>query len=170
MLILGLSPLDKDSTASVHVDGRITWAVGEERLTRVKLQSGFPHLAVDEVLRRAGVTPGEIDKVAYPFWDGDTEARLIWDGFRRELSRVTGTSTRECHAALRKIAGGNGKVPSPGMPVRFDGYQDYMEKGWTRQVLYKLTSSTALTDRLTHLVRYWKWAYNAAREHRQWSE
>ena len=31
MLILGISPLDKDSTVSLHDDGKITWAIGEER-------------------------------------------------------------------------------------------------------------------------------------------
>jgi carbamoyltransferase len=168
MLILGISPLDKDSTVSLHVDGKITWAIAEERLTRVKLQSGFPKLALDELLRRAGVTAKDIDRVAYPFWDGDEEARLIWRGFSRELSRLTGAAPWECHRLLRRIAG-SGRVPSTGQPVRFDGYQDYMEKGATRRLLYQLTSSSAAADVLTHLVRYWKWAYDAAREHRQWS-
>ncbi|NNE44979.1 MAG: hypothetical protein HKN12_12290, partial [Gemmatimonadetes bacterium] len=125
MLIVGISPLDKDSTVSVHEDGKITWAIGEERLTRVKLQSGFPHRALDEALRCAGVSAGEIDAIAYPFYDGDTEARMIWKGFRDELSRTTGASTAECHRVLGKIAG-SGRVPSPGMPVAFDGYEDYM--------------------------------------------
>ncbi|MCA9751759.1 MAG: carbamoyltransferase, partial [Gemmatimonadetes bacterium] len=168
MLILGMSPLDKDSTVSIHEDGRITWAIAEERLSRVKLQDGFPKLAWDEIFKRAGVNPSEVDKIAYPFFEGRVEARMIWDGFRAELSRNTGASLRECHQAMKKIAG-PGRVPSPGLPVRFEGYQNYMEKDWTRHVLYKLTSSTVMADRLTHLVRYWRWCINAAKDHEMWS-
>jgi carbamoyltransferase len=168
MLVLGISPLDKDSTVSLHEDGRITWAIAEERLTRVKLQDGFPHLAFDELFRRAGVKPSEVDAVAYPFFDGGEESRLIWGGFRRELSRATGASLSECHRALARIAG-DGRVPSPGQPVRFEGYRDYIEKEASRRILYRLTSSTALADRLTHLVRYWRWCRQAAADHHRYS-
>ena len=169
MLILGLSPLDKDSTVSLHEDGKITWAIGEERLTRLKLQGGFPHLALDEVCRRAGIKPNEVDKIAYPFWEGRREAQMIWEGFWMELSRATGASLKNCHRALSRIATG-GRVPSPGLAVRFEGYEDYMEKDGIRQALYRLTSSTALADRLTHLVRYWRWTMRSAQEHRELSD
>ncbi len=43
MRVLGISPLDKDSTVSFMEDGRVVFACGEERLSRVKLQDGFPH-------------------------------------------------------------------------------------------------------------------------------
>ena len=42
MKVLGLSPLDKDSTVTLVEDGVITFAAAEERFTRVKLQDGFP--------------------------------------------------------------------------------------------------------------------------------
>ena len=42
MKVIGLSPLDKDSTVTMVEDGEITYAAGEERFTRVKLQDGFP--------------------------------------------------------------------------------------------------------------------------------
>jgi carbamoyltransferase len=168
MLILGMSPLDKDSTVSIHEDGRITWAIAEERLSRVKLQHGFPKLAFDEIFRRAGVAPSEIDKVAYPFYEGRVEARMIWDGFRNELSRLSGASLRDCHQAMKRIMG-RGRVPSPGLPVRFEGYEDYMDKHWSRHVLYRLTSSTAFADKMTHIVRYWRWCIEAARDHEKWS-
>ena len=44
----------------------------------------------------------------------------------------------------------------------FDGLD--MDKGATRKLLYRLTSSTALADRLTHLVRYWQWCWMSAKE------
>ena len=42
MIILGISPLDKDSTVSIVQDGKVLFAAGEERFTRNKLQSGVP--------------------------------------------------------------------------------------------------------------------------------
>ena len=42
MKVLGFSPLDKDSTVTLIEDGRIMFAAGEERFSRVKLQDGFP--------------------------------------------------------------------------------------------------------------------------------
>ena len=93
---------------------------------------------------------------------------MIWDGFRAELSRFTGASLKDCHQAMKRVMG-KGRVPSPGLPVRFEGYHDYMEKHWTRHVLYKLTSSTRLADKLTHIMRYWRWCMNAATDHAKWS-
>jgi carbamoyltransferase len=37
MIVLGISPLDKDSTVSIVVDGKLVFAAGEERFTRNKL-------------------------------------------------------------------------------------------------------------------------------------
>ena len=46
MKVLGMSPLDKDSTVSLMEDGRMLYAAAEERFTRVKLQDGFPWRAL----------------------------------------------------------------------------------------------------------------------------
>ena len=70
MRVLGISPLDKDATASFLEDGRIVFACAEERLSRLKLQDGFPHGAVRLGLERTGWDPASIDVVAYAFYDG----------------------------------------------------------------------------------------------------
>ena len=67
MKVLGISPLDKDSTVTLVEDGVITYAAAEERFTRVKLQDGFPWRALDDALQATGTTAGEIDTVVYPF-------------------------------------------------------------------------------------------------------
>ena len=77
MRVLGISPLDKDSTVSLMEDGRVVFACGEERLSRVKLQDGFPHRALKLGLERTGWDPASIDAVAYAFFDGDEETRLM---------------------------------------------------------------------------------------------
>src|SRR5215210_6125495 len=77
MRVLGISPLDRDATASFLEDGRILFACAEERLSRVKLQDGFPHRAVRLGLERTGWDAGSIDAVAYAFFDGQEEGRLM---------------------------------------------------------------------------------------------
>ena len=67
MKVLGISPLDKDSTVTIVEDGVITYAAAEERFTRVKLQDGFPWQALEDALERTGSTASDIDRVVYPF-------------------------------------------------------------------------------------------------------
>ena len=77
MRVLGISPLDKDATASFVEDGKILFACGEERLTRTKLQDGFPMKAIQLGLARTGWTLDSIDVVAYSFFEGTEEAKLM---------------------------------------------------------------------------------------------
>ena len=62
-IVLGLS-YSYDSGAAVLVDGEIVAAINEERLNRIKLYSGFPALSIAEVLRIAGIAPGNVTSVA----------------------------------------------------------------------------------------------------------
>ena len=64
MKVLGISPLDKDATASVVEDGRILFASAEERYSRQKQHAGFPRLAIAEALGRTGTDPSEIDALS----------------------------------------------------------------------------------------------------------
>ncbi len=82
--ILGISPLDKDATACLYVDGEWT-AVAEERLSRVKLHAGFPHRAIAAVTERAGVEPADVQRVVYPFMPWWVEGTRISAGFLRDL-------------------------------------------------------------------------------------
>src|SRR5437762_6251547 len=100
MRVLGISPLDKDATASFLEDGRVVFACGEERLSRVKLQSGFPHQAVRLGLKRTGWDPASIDTVAYAFFDGAGEADLM----RQALAKDASVHRPDCTAAsLRRL-------------------------------------------------------------------
>ena len=84
MRILGISSLDNDATAALYDHGRLT-AIAEERLTRVKLQSGFPGKAVQRLLNQAGLTAADVDHVAYPFMPWYVEGWRILSGFSRDL-------------------------------------------------------------------------------------
>jgi carbamoyltransferase len=63
--ILGISAFYHDSAAALVVDGDIVAAAQEERFTRKKHDAGFPAAAVDYCLREAGLTPEQIDYVAF---------------------------------------------------------------------------------------------------------
>ena len=65
MRILGLSAFYHDSAAALVEDGRIVAAAQEERFTRRKHDSGFPHRAVEYCLAEAGVALPEVDYVAF---------------------------------------------------------------------------------------------------------
>ena len=67
MKILGIN-FSNDSAAALVVDGQVMGAVQEERLSRVKHDSGFPARAVRWCLQDAGLTMADIDRVAF-FWN-----------------------------------------------------------------------------------------------------
>jgi carbamoyltransferase len=65
MRILGISAYYHDSAAALTIDGRVVAAAQEERFTRKKHDSRFPHNAIKSCLEVAGVKPGEINYVAF---------------------------------------------------------------------------------------------------------
>ena len=50
MKVLGISPLDKESTVTLVEDGVVTYAAAEERFTRTKQQDGFPWRALGDAM------------------------------------------------------------------------------------------------------------------------
>ncbi|MEL6186877.1 MAG: carbamoyltransferase N-terminal domain-containing protein, partial [Myxococcota bacterium] len=63
--ILGISAFYHDSAACLVRDGEIVAAAQEERFTRKKHDFRFPKHAVDYCLAEGGVTPAELDHVAF---------------------------------------------------------------------------------------------------------
>jgi len=64
MLILGLNMFHADSSAAVIQDGKILFAVAEERLNRHKHYGGFPALAVKACLDAVGAKLTDVQHVA----------------------------------------------------------------------------------------------------------
>src|SRR5580704_2738831 len=64
MLILGLNMFHADSSAAIVEDGRILFAIAEERLNRQKHYGGFPALAVKACLDAAGAKITDVQHVA----------------------------------------------------------------------------------------------------------
>jgi carbamoyltransferase len=63
--VLGISAYYHDSAAALVEDGRIVAAAQEERFSRKKHDSRFPHRAIRWCLESSGTRPGELDFVAF---------------------------------------------------------------------------------------------------------
>lgn len=85
MNILGISALDSDASVALFVDGKLRFALAEERISRQKLHRGFPGHALREVLDAAGLAPSDVDVVAYPFSPWPKESWQIIAGLLRDL-------------------------------------------------------------------------------------
>jgi carbamoyltransferase len=64
MLILGLNMFHADASAAIIDDGKVLFAIAEERLNRKKHFAGFPALAVKACLEAAGARISDLDHVA----------------------------------------------------------------------------------------------------------
>jgi carbamoyltransferase len=67
MVILGFNCYGHDSAASIIVDGKVVFAVEEERLNRKKHYGGVPLKSIEECMRAANVDLADIDHVTF-FW------------------------------------------------------------------------------------------------------
>ena len=65
MYTLGISCYYHDSAASILKDGKVIAAVEEERFSRKKFDDGFPSMAIDWCLNEAGISPENINSVAF---------------------------------------------------------------------------------------------------------
>jgi carbamoyltransferase len=66
-----------DASAAITIDGRLVAAISEERLTRNKMQRGFPALSISAILEMAEVAPSDLDAVALAGRTGRLPMRLL---------------------------------------------------------------------------------------------
>jgi len=64
MKILGIIDGQHDSGACILDNDTLTAAVSEERITRIKLDGGFPYKSIEECFRIAKLKPEDIDLIA----------------------------------------------------------------------------------------------------------
>jgi carbamoyltransferase len=166
MKVLGISPLDKDSTVTVVEDGAITYAAAEERFTRVKLQDGFPWRAFEDALQSTGTKVTDIDKVVYPFLSYDEETRL----FERNLAKERDfLSEAEINATTEEMKQARQRVPlgRPSVPGLSDPNERY-EKGLLKTVAYRLLASEGVVSRNIARRGSERWGREAAAFHFRW--
>ena len=64
MIILGINYYHANSSAALVVDGKLVFAIEEERLNRIKNSGGFPKLSIIECLKFSKLTLNNIDFIA----------------------------------------------------------------------------------------------------------
>lgn len=170
MRVLGISPLDKDSTVSLMEDGRVVFACGEERLSRVKLQDGFPHRAMKLGLERTGWNPASIDAVAYAFFDGDEEARLMREAMAADAAAHRPDCTAGSLKALAEAERGyrlDRSTPIPGLPTEQSEFMP--RKAWWKRAVYGATARFPRLDWAAHRRSYRRWLAEASADHHKWT-
>ncbi|HEY7575367.1 MAG TPA: carbamoyltransferase N-terminal domain-containing protein, partial [Thermoanaerobaculia bacterium] len=81
----GLRFVGHDSAVALVCDGEVVFAVEEERLSRQKHTAALPVRAVSAALSFAGLTPQDVDAVAYPW---NATARRIAHMFLHHPFRI----------------------------------------------------------------------------------
>jgi len=164
--VLGLSPLDKDSTAAIVEDGRVLFASAEERFTREKQQAGFPEQALASILADAGIGPEEIDLVCYPFLSWNEEAKLIDRTLSEERAFIDAFDTRG-HARVLQEA--RARVPERTASIHGLAHPNQRrQKGFPKHLFYRLAGATpAFSKPLAKFVSG-VWARKATLSHRHY--
>jgi carbamoyltransferase len=167
MRVLGISPLDRDATASFVEDGKVVFACAEERLSRVKLQDGFPLRAVRLGFERTGWEPASIDKVAYAFFDGDGEARLMREALARDAAAHSADCTRSSLERFRAARSNGYVVDRRALIPGFDTTaKEFMpRKPWLKRKVYDLVSGSPRLDWRAHQHYFKQWTNENIADH-----
>lgn len=85
MIVLGLSgALGHDASAAILVDGKIVAAAEEERFIRDKhAKNHWPYEASKFCLKQAGITPDQVDIVAFPYGEIPLTSAARWHYAKR---------------------------------------------------------------------------------------
>jgi carbamoyltransferase len=103
MLILGLNMFHADASAAILEDGKILFAVAEERLNRQKHYGGFPALAVKACLDAAGARITDVQHVAVG-QDGDANlARKVQYALANPARILNFIKMRQRKEAMRNV-------------------------------------------------------------------
>lgn len=166
MKVLGISPLDKDVTVSVVVDGEILFAAGEERFSRVKQQDGFPKLALEAALAYTGLKMSDFDAVTYPFLTAKSEAHVIEKNLAEEADFIKHFDTADLADQLKTALS---KVPERKETIHgLQNPNEVMEKGLLFNSFYNVTGSQKLVSNAAALKGSKAWAESAVSSFEQW--
>jgi carbamoyltransferase len=164
--VLGISPLDKDASASLVENGTILFASGEERYTRKKQHSGFPVNAIRAALEASGTSVDDLDEVSYPFLDWQEEGKHIQRALREQKAFLSETPAPD-FAALLDAA--DKRVPERTASVHgLDSPNQRMVRSWQKRAAYKLYGLSGYSAKITQKESK-EWADRAVKDHKHWS-
>jgi carbamoyltransferase len=168
MIVFGISPLDKDSTVSLVENGKLLFAAGEERFTRVKLQDGFPAEALQAGLDYTGIRLEDIDVVAYPFFDWRKETQLFTKNMQDEqsfLGEAPFNDTRQqIDTALARVPTRTQPIPGLREP------NEKMDKRLLNKVFYRLAGVEGVLSRNIARRGSQDWSRDAMTYHKAWQD
>ncbi len=167
MIVLGLSPLDKDATASLVVDGNVVFAAGEERFSRKKQHAGFPTQAVAAALAYGGIAASDIDVVAYPFLTADAEAELMRACFADDAAFSERFSDGDREARLKAA---DARVPQRSEPVHgLSSPNQKMDKSALKRAAYRAAGISGLSSEASRRQAK-RWLGRAIADHQHWHD
>src|SRR5262245_16353559 len=165
MRILGISPLDKDSTVCLVEDGKVVYAIGEERLSRQKMHAGFPYLGLQDLLERHRLQPADIDKVVYAFLEPAAEERLMHSALEGHMRKQLGLGDGMPFPMLRHLP------DPPAEDYRIPGLdpaQLQMRKGWLKENIYRLFATSPTLGKTLAAREFRAWVRTASADHRRY--
>ena len=168
MKVLGISPLDKDATVSIVEDGKVLFAAGEERFSRVKQQDGFPQKAIQEALKYTGLTIEDIDLVSYPFLTSENEQKLIKQDIEEEREFLERFKPKDLKPLIKDALK---KVPERKQGIHgLKNPNEMMEKGILHNTFYRLSGAESFLSNYTSLQGSKQWADQAAESFDNWEK
>lgn len=167
MRVLGISPLDKDSTVCLVEDGKVIAASAEERFSRQKMHVGFPHLAIEDIFARYGLGADDIDYVTYAFFDAVTEAGLMERARGIYYEKNKFFSNGRVFSNFRNLPGSRNKVFNiSGLPED----KLYMKKPLHHDIFYALASKVDFIGKAVEDRSFKKWVELASADHRKFEK
>jgi carbamoyltransferase len=164
--VLGISPLDKDASASLVEDGSLLFASGEERYSRKKQHAGFPLQAILAGLEATGWSADDLDQVAYPFLDWPEEGKHIQHAISEERKFLADVARPDMAALLRAA---EARVPERTAPVHgLATPNQRMQKPLHKRLAYWLYGLSPYSKHVT-LRESAAWAKRATAAHRRWN-
>jgi len=168
MKVLGISPLDKDSTVTLVEDGRILYAAAEERFTRQKLQDGFPWRALQDAFDVTGTSPEDIAEVVYPFLPWEEETRLFEANLAAERELLDEARTFQTD---RLITDARDRVPTRRRPIPgLSDPNERFDKGVFKKLAYHVLAQDSVISRNVAKYQSGRWGKDAREYHRHWHE
>jgi len=168
MKVLGISPLDKDSTVSIVEDGNILFAAGEERFTRVKQQSGFPRLALEKALAYTGLSMSDFDQVCYPFLTAENEQKLFSKNLEDEKEFIKSFEPTDLGPQIKEALS---RVPDRSEAIHGLTHPNaLMEKSFLYNSYYSMTGATKIASNTMALKASRQWGENAKESFQHWQK
>ena len=168
MKVLGISPLDKDSTVAIVEDGEILFAAGEERFSRTKQQDGFPQLALEAALDYTGLQMQDFDLVCYPFLTWENEQKLFHKNLEDEKTFIKGFQPADLSRQVKEALE---KVPDRNQPIHgLEHPNAIMEKSFLHSSFYSMAGAQKLASNNAAFKASRQWGEAATDGFKRWEQ